>query len=67
MEHTIDILKAELEMTMRLMGVTSLEHVRGNHKLLAFKTLDMHATNVPNDYLSEAVYDRMSPVQKSKL
>jgi L-lactate dehydrogenase (cytochrome) len=56
-EHALRILKDELEMTMRLMGVTRVADIRSD--MLCTRNLQDHITAVPKDYLSAINYDRM--------
>lgn len=62
-EHAINILKDELEMVMRLMGVTSLDQITKD--MLCAKNLSDHVA-APKDYLSHGAYERMMP-PKSRL
>lgn len=66
-EHAIQILKDELEMVMRLMGVTSLDQLRP--EMLNTRNLGDHISTVPKDYLVSRSYDRMMPplMKESKL
>ncbi|KAI8899094.1 FMN-dependent dehydrogenase-domain-containing protein [Globomyces pollinis-pini] len=63
-EQAIDILKEELEMTMRLMGVTSIDQI--NRKHILDENLSNRST-VIRDGLSESVYERMQVIPVSKL
>lgn len=58
-EHAIQIFKDEIEMGMRLMGVTSLEQLQP--AMLCTRNLSDHVTVVPKDYLATGAYDRMVP------
>jgi L-lactate dehydrogenase (cytochrome) len=55
-EKCLDLLKEELEMVMRLMGVTSLKQVYGNADLLHTSSLNVHVGHPPTDYLAEESY-----------
>ncbi|KAK9452700.1 FMN-dependent dehydrogenase-domain-containing protein [Dipodascopsis uninucleata] len=61
----IQLLKSEIEMNMRLLGVTSLSQL--NESYIDTSSLSMH-TALPVDALSEAAYSEMQPpLFKSKL
>eukprot|EP01126_Amoeba_proteus_P061149 TRINITY_DN8171_c0_g1_i3.p1 TRINITY_DN8171_c0_g1~~TRINITY_DN8171_c0_g1_i3.p1 ORF type:complete len:507 (-),score=109.57 TRINITY_DN8171_c0_g1_i3:110-1630(-) len=63
-ERVIQLLKDELEMTMRLMGAPTLAHV--NPEMLVIKDLSTHVTHTP-DYLSEGTYYPLTPIGLAKL
>ncbi|KAI9091147.1 FMN-dependent dehydrogenase-domain-containing protein [Phlyctochytrium arcticum] len=64
-ERLIDLLRAELEMVMRLMGVRSLADIQKN--MVITKTLSSHAGSAPVDSIGNAVYERPTPVFSAKL
>jgi L-lactate dehydrogenase (cytochrome) len=61
-QHAIQILKDELEMTMRLMGVTAIQDIHPD--MLCTRNLTDHIAAVPKDYLVGGIYDRMAPPAK---
>ncbi|CAG8453848.1 12051_t:CDS:1 [Acaulospora morrowiae] len=62
-EHALQLLKDELEMVMRLMGVNTLADIRP--EMVDIKNLKDH-NFVPKDYLFSNVYDKPIP-RRSKL
>ena len=64
-ERAIRILKDEVEMGLRLMGVNKLEDLRP--EMLCIKNLSDHISVVPKDYLAASTYDKMMPPQGSKV
>lgn len=62
----IQLLKDEMEMNMRLLGVTSLDQL--NPSYLDFRSLDHHGS-IPTDTLSDHVYEPLATPEflKSKL
>jgi len=66
-EHVIRILREELEMCMGLMGVTSVEDVRGRMDLVCTRSLGEHVTGIPLDYLNNDTYQKLKTVGFSKL
>ncbi|KAI3631707.1 hypothetical protein MIR68_010180 [Amoeboaphelidium protococcarum] len=58
-EHALQILKDELEMVCRLMGVTDIR--KASPQMLCLNSLNQHTTVVPKDYLTDALYQRMQP------
>jgi len=63
-ERAIEILRDEIEMGMRLLGVTHLKDL--NTDYLCTQNLKDHISVVPKDYLQATVYEKMQP-PKSKL
>ena len=59
-EKAIDILYEELEMVMRLMGVTSIKDINANHVVAN----ELCNNRFSTDALSESVYQKMSPLSK---
>ncbi|KAI1265835.1 FMN-dependent dehydrogenase [Xylariaceae sp. FL1019] len=65
-DKAMQLLRDELEMSMRLIGCTSVEEL--NPSLLDTSNLSAHVTAVPVDNLGHRVYDPLAgPVPKSKL
>jgi len=56
-EKAIQLLREELEMTMRLMGTPTLADIK--REMVDAKCLDMHFVPSPKDHLFEAIYEPM--------
>jgi L-lactate dehydrogenase (cytochrome) len=58
-KHAIQILRDEFEMVMRLMGTPTLRDIKP--QMLCTKNLATHVTAVPQDHLSDDIYDHLQP------
>ncbi|EDO16188.1 hypothetical protein Kpol_1014p5 [Vanderwaltozyma polyspora DSM 70294] len=57
-QRAVDILREELEMSMRLLGVTSVKDL--NEDLLDLSALKYRSVSVPHDELSQSVYKHLA-------
>jgi L-lactate dehydrogenase (cytochrome) len=57
-ERVLDILRDEMEMNMRLVGVRRLSDLTPTH--VDARSLGHHATDVPSDHLADAVYEPLN-------
>lgn len=57
--RAIQLLKDEMEMGMRLLGVTKLDELREN--MCIVKNLETHVGPIAEDWMSNVVYDRLVP------
>jgi L-lactate dehydrogenase (cytochrome) len=65
-DKAIQLLKDEMEMSMRLIGCSSIDQL--NPTLIDARGLSMHTAAVPSDTLGLSVYDPLvSPKEKAKL
>ena len=65
-DRACQLLKDEVEMTMRLIGCSSVDQL--NPTFLDTRALSMHIANVPSDTLGAGVYDPLAgPLEKAKL
>nr|POF13110.1 cytochrome b2, mitochondrial [Quercus suber] len=64
-DRAMQLLKDEMEMNMRLIGVDKIEQL--GPQFIDTRGLSMHTTGVPGDTLSLAVYDPLSGPRESKL
>lgn len=64
-ERLIDLLRAELEMVCRLMGVRSLKEIR--REMVDVESLGVHVGRGVTNGLAEGVYERLRTVVESKL
>ena len=58
-ERVVQILREELEMTMRLMGVNKIADIDPNSVIT--RNLQDHINLVPKDYMSVLTYDKIAP------
>lgn len=59
--RAIQLLKDEMEMGMRLLGVTKLDELREN--MVITKNLGTHIGPSIEDWMSNSVYERLSPAK----
>ncbi|CAL3967999.1 hypothetical protein PZA11_006953 [Diplocarpon coronariae] len=65
-DRAMQLLKDEMEMSMRLIGCSSVDQL--NPTLVDTRGLSMHTTSVPTDTLALSIYDPLiSPELKAKL
>lgn len=64
-DRAMQLLKDEMEMSMRLIGCSSIEQL--NSALVDTSGLSTHSTSVPADTLSLRVYDPLAAPRESKL
>ena len=65
-DRAMQLLKDEMEMSMRLIGCSSVDQL--NPTLVDARNLNQHSTAVPTDTLGVVVYDPLvSPKEKAKL
>lgn len=65
-DRAMQLLKDEMEMSMRLIGCSSVDQL--NPTLVDARSLNQHSTTVPTDTLGVVVYDPLvSPKEKAKL
>ncbi len=65
-DHAASLLKAEMQMGMRLLGCSSVDQL--NPTLVDIRGLSLHSSSVPVDTLGLSVYDPLvNPSEKSRL
>lgn len=58
-ESAINILREELEMSMRLLGVNSIDQI--NHTHINYSQLSIHPAQSPKQHLDSGLYDPLAP------
>jgi L-lactate dehydrogenase (cytochrome) len=59
--RAIQLLKDEMEMGMRLLGVTKIDDLREN--MVIVKNLETHIGPIAEDWMSNNVYERLAPAK----